>query len=180
MVGRSFTSPGSCSSSPPFLIAASSSAQVSVQNKDANLGHQAKGNSRLSLFVLWTDLSLYSGSAQQLPWVHSKKCCRGTVAESYRLLLASTWRNGSRISCTFPRLSTKYRRTKSKGRSGRVPAPAPCRISHWKTRNLKLAPIRYPLCLMCITSPSFTMYSLPSRRSVPRARASASEPASSN
>ena len=36
-----------------------------------------------------------------------------------------------------------------------------------------------PLCRMCITSPSCTTYSLPSRRSVPRARAAASLPASS-
>ena len=40
--------------------------------------------------------------------------------------------------------------------------------------------LRHPLCRICITSPSFTMYSLPSRRSVPRERASASEPASSS
>src|SRR5208283_1151946 len=40
--------------------------------------------------------------------------------------------------------------------------------------------ISYPLCLMCMTSPSFTMYSLPSTRSVPRARPSASEPAASS
>ncbi len=37
----------------------------------------------------------------------------------------------------------------------------------------------YPLCRMCITSPSCTTYSLPSRRRVPLARAAASEPASS-
>ena len=32
-----------------------------------------------------------------------------------------------------------------------------------------LLPHGYPECLMCITSPSCTMYSLPSRRSVPLA-----------
>ncbi len=38
----------------------------------------------------------------------------------------------------------------------------------------------YPECRMCSTSPSCTMYSLPSSRKMPLARASASEPASSN
>ncbi len=38
----------------------------------------------------------------------------------------------------------------------------------------------YPECRMCITSPSCTIYSLPSRRRVPRLRAAASEPASSS
>ena len=46
--------------------------------------------------------------------------------------------------------------------------------------ELRVCSIRlYPLCRMCITSPSCTTYSLPSRRSVPLARAAASEPASS-
>ena len=42
------------------------------------------------------------------------------------------------------------------------------------------SPLDYPLCRMCITSPSCTMYSLPSSRSVPLARAAASEPAASS
>ena len=44
----------------------------------------------------------------------------------------------------------------------------------------ELQHLSQPLCRMCMTSPSCTMYSLPSRRRVPLDRAAASEPASSS